>query len=364
MAVFRRFCVGRSFCCLLRRVVVDRGMAKKVSHRAQHLTPQQIYQLVEDMRWCQSSNRFPERQGVVYRRRQDDPYWRETDRIRDALIGEFCRRMGWNLSTKFFSSDQLCQIKLTSWEKREVKNGRERIDWLCASHGYYLAVGKIPAGVICMDYGDQEKWDRKTASWNEWGNPHGVVAFQPNFPSWHAPCFEGKNEGTGLIVVARQNMLPDDYITMGLPTAEEVYSRYYINFYPDHKKSRLQRGLPVVDQIENCENEKARVREQRFRDSAKVIRHRRRAREKDARGSHTASDICNIRQKQKGLCAACDADLKITGEHVDHILALALGGDNNPENLQILCPRCNTSKGAKHWTDWVPPKDLKKFKCV
>jgi 5-methylcytosine-specific restriction endonuclease McrA len=37
--------------------------------------------------------------------------------------------------------------------------------------------------------------------------------------------------------------------------------------------------------------------------------------------------------------------------HVDHILPLALGGDNRRKNIQLLCPTCNLSKGAHHPID-------------
>ena len=50
---------------------------------------------------------------------------------------------------------------------------------------------------------------------------------------------------------------------------------------------------------------------------------------------------------QGGLCRACKVSLAVVGYHVDHIVAIAKGGLNVAANLQILCPRCNLSKGAK-----------------
>lgn len=38
---------------------------------------------------------------------------------------------------------------------------------------------------------------------------------------------------------------------------------------------------------------------------------------------------------------------------VDHILAVALGGGNELENLTCACKPCNRSKGAKRLSDWV-----------
>lgn len=46
-------------------------------------------------------------------------------------------------------------------------------------------------------------------------------------------------------------------------------------------------------------------------------------------------------------CATCAA--RITDRpsaHVDHITPLARGGSNDRDNLQVLCARCNLTKGA------------------
>jgi 5-methylcytosine-specific restriction enzyme A len=49
--------------------------------------------------------------------------------------------------------------------------------------------------------------------------------------------------------------------------------------------------------------------------------------------------------KRKGTCAACAQKIE-AGKvwDIDHILPLALGGTNEPHNLQILCKPCHQSK--------------------
>src|SRR5262249_4755377 len=46
--------------------------------------------------------------------------------------------------------------------------------------------------------------------------------------------------------------------------------------------------------------------------------------------------------------------------HVDHKFPLAFGGDDTPENVQLLCGRCNQGKGPLiHWvmgTPWFIPR--------
>ena len=38
---------------------------------------------------------------------------------------------------------------------------------------------------------------------------------------------------------------------------------------------------------------------------------------------------------------------------VDHILPRTRGGQNNPENLRLLCESCNASKGSKADSEWL-----------
>lgn len=85
-------------------------------------------------------------------------------------------------------------------------------------------------------------------------------------------------------------------------------------------------------------------------------RQNRRAAARLADGSHTHEDIASIFSNQSGRCAYCQCALKRAGKgkmHIDHIMPLALGGSNWPSNLQLLCPACNLSKGAKHPIDFA-----------
>lgn len=64
-------------------------------------------------------------------------------------------------------------------------------------------------------------------------------------------------------------------------------------------------------------------------------------------------------------CSACGVDTPevLRGTHalnapeVDHIVPLSRGGNHSYENLQCLCKSCNSSKGAKLMSEWLPAND-------
>lgn len=51
------------------------------------------------------------------------------------------------------------------------------------------------------------------------------------------------------------------------------------------------------------------------------------------------------------ICGFCMARLSHEDVVIDHIMPLALGGSNDAENLNVLCARCNSIKGALHPDD-------------
>ncbi len=59
--------------------------------------------------------------------------------------------------------------------------------------------------------------------------------------------------------------------------------------------------------------------------------------------------------EQEGLCFYCQADLKLTGYHLDHMAPLSRGGLHDISNLCLACPDCNLSKGTKTAEEFTSP---------
>lgn len=108
---------------------------------------------------------------------------------------------------------------------------------------------------------------------------------------------------------------------------------------------------PVVVRTPEEKSEMARVARRRYyerrTDYLLALNRDQRAKRANAEGKHSGADVSRIVVLQNGKCAYCRC--KISGKfHVDHIMPLAKGGTNWPNNLQILCQPCNNKKSAKH----------------
>jgi 5-methylcytosine-specific restriction endonuclease McrA len=86
-------------------------------------------------------------------------------------------------------------------------------------------------------------------------------------------------------------------------------------------------------------------------DRTRVRNRNRRARRVKAEGSHTLEETLELLDKQDYKCNCCGEDIH-EKRHLDHIMPLSLGGSNWIENLQWLCPFCNSSKSDKHPDEW------------
>lgn len=93
------------------------------------------------------------------------------------------------------------------------------------------------------------------------------------------------------------------------------------------------------------------------KEKLRIYKHNRRARELNAGGtlSHGLAD--KLFKLQRGKCACCHISIA-GGNHMDHVIPLALDGPNKDWNMQLLCPPCNLSKGAKHPIDFMQSKGL------
>ena len=81
----------------------------------------------------------------------------------------------------------------------------------------------------------------------------------------------------------------------------------------------------------------------------------RRARLASVGGRLTEGDVKRLLVLQKRRCAVCRTSIR-KKFHADHVVPLAKGGDNSMLNMQLLCPRCNLQKGAKHPVDFMRSK--------
>lgn len=83
--------------------------------------------------------------------------------------------------------------------------------------------------------------------------------------------------------------------------------------------------------------------------------HRRRTRIAASSENYTVSEIRHLRKKHGKQCAFCGKKGRTT---IDHIRALALGGNNSIRNIQFLCRSCNSSKQDRDEIEFAQSRGL------
>lgn len=106
---------------------------------------------------------------------------------------------------------------------------------------------------------------------------------------------------------------------------------------PRHKEKVLTRAI----QWQKDNPDKVRAREARRR-SAKT----------KAGGRYTAEDVTALMAAQAGVCVYCPTDIRLKYQ-VDHKTPICRGGTSWPDNIQLLCGFCNTSKGPKTHEEYL-----------
>lgn len=86
-----------------------------------------------------------------------------------------------------------------------------------------------------------------------------------------------------------------------------------------------------------------------------------RANRQKAPGQYTGEDIERQYELQNGLCSYrvlnpnCLVNLSYDthGYEVDHVIPLSREGTNDPDNIELLCAHCNSSKGTKTKDEFI-----------
>lgn len=143
------------------------------------------------------------------------------------------------------------------------------------------------------------------------------------------------------------------YRAKNLQTIREKSKAYRLAFPEKAKlaahKSRIKRAEKVSERGKATYRANPKAAAARWR--------KRRAIKAEATGSHTVEDISAINKNQRFACVYCGISTAEKYE-VDHIIPLSRGGSDYPENLQILCMRCNRSKHTKTHDEYVQYLEL------
>lgn len=123
-----------------------------------------------------------------------------------------------------------------------------------------------------------------------------------------------------------------------------------------HKEERNAKQRAYARANRERANERLREWKKANPDSVKADTHNRRARLRGAVGKHTGEEVRALFAKQRGRCAACR--IKLDGFHKDHVHPLSAGGSNDIGNIQLLCPDCNMTKGARSNTAFMQSRGM------
>lgn len=93
------------------------------------------------------------------------------------------------------------------------------------------------------------------------------------------------------------------------------------------------RGLTAVEWLPSTVEETARLKPRKTRAAS-------------ARRPVSARVRLNTYQRDGYACVLCGSHDDLT---LDHIIPVAVGGMNDPDNLQTMCRPCNSRKGVNQW---------------
>lgn len=123
----------------------------------------------------------------------------------------------------------------------------------------------------------------------------------------------------------------------------------------NREELRTQRAKHYQD---NCEAIRDKARQYHYTERGKIVHrassHNRRSRKRNATGTHSAEDLRQQYERQKGKCYYCHLNLGKgkNAYHADHVVPLSRGGSNSIDNIVITCSTCNLKKHSRMPSEW------------
>lgn len=139
-----------------------------------------------------------------------------------------------------------------------------------------------------------------------------------------------------------------------LSTTEELKERKHARdkeYAIKHREEKADYHRNWTDKNRERVNAKTRDWAKAHPEYGKQRKSKRRARENNAQGTHTARDTQLQYKSQNGLCWWCGCELG-NQWHEDHLIPLNRGGTDWANNIVCSCPKCNLSRADKLPSEW------------
>lgn len=125
----------------------------------------------------------------------------------------------------------------------------------------------------------------------------------------------------------------------------------------DRERYHKRKGARIISMAEWRKNNvsvyRAACKNWRAKNPEKVKENRYKRKRRKANGpGFTLSEVLRVLAKQGGKCVNCFVALS-DNFHADHIMPLALGGEHDIANIQVLCAPCNQRKHKKDPFVWA-----------
>lgn len=125
------------------------------------------------------------------------------------------------------------------------------------------------------------------------------------------------------------------------------------------RKANPEKRKENLSNYQKSHPEKHREYKRRYQqlhpEKSRIKYHKRKAQKLGNGGSYTFTELQQLFEDQGHRCFHCDKFISLNNGktcHIDHWIPLVRGGSNNIENIRLLCPYCNLSKGDRLPWKW------------